>query len=190
MRRVRLPSGRTIILSDTVGFVSDLPTDLVAAFRATLEEVIEADIVIHVRDISHPDTEAQKDDVLAVLHDLGVNGVRPAAIIEAENKIDLLPAEARAVAKNRARRRDDVVAISARTGEGCEALLELLDRRLAEGRRIVDLDVDLTDGAAIAFLYRHGEVVSRRDEDGVARFQVGLAPADLARYHSGQYRRS
>ena len=189
MRRVRLPSGRSIILSDTVGFVSDLPTDLVAAFRATLEEVIEADVVIHVRDIAHPDTEAQKDDVLDVLHDLGVNGVRPAPIIEAENKIDLLPAEARAVARNRSARRDDVVAISAWTGEGCDALLDLLDRRLAEGRHIVDLEVDLADGAAIAFLYRHGEVVSRRDEDGVARFQVGLDPADLARYHSGQYRR-
>jgi GTP-binding protein HflX len=189
MRRVRLPSGRNVILSDTVGFVSDLPTDLVAAFRATLEEVIEADIVIHVRDIAHPDTEAQKDDVLAVLHDLGVNGVRPAAIIEAENKIDLLPPDAREVARNRAARRDDVVAISARTGEGCEALLVLLDRKLAEGRRLVDLEVDLADGAAIAFLYRHGEVVSRQDEDGVAHFQVGLAPADLARYQAGQYRR-
>ena len=189
MRRVRLKSGRTIILSDTVGFVSSLPTDLVAAFRATLEEVIEADIVIHVRDISHPDSEAQKDDVLDVLHDLGVNGVRPAAIIEAQNKIDRLPHERRDVVRNRTLRQDDMVAISARTGEGCEQLLELIDQRLAEGRQVIELDVDLSDGAAIAFLYRHGEVVARRDDDGMAHFQVGLAPADLARYHSGQYRR-
>jgi GTP-binding protein HflX len=189
MRRVRLPSGRTIILSDTVGFVSDLPTDLVAAFRATLEEVLEADLVVHVRDISHPDTEAQKADVLAVLHDLGVNGVRPAAIIEALNKIDRLPPERREVVTNRAARDPDVVAISARTGDGCEALLARIDARLAAGRSVIDLDVDLADGAAIAFLYRHGEVVSRTDEDGVAHFQVGLAPSDLARYHSGQYRR-
>jgi len=189
MRRVRLKSGRTIILSDTVGFVSSLPTDLVAAFRATLEEVIEADIVIHVRDISHPDSEAQKDDVLDVLHDLGVNGVRPAAIIEAQNKIDRLPHERRDVVRNRTLRQDDMVAISARTGEGCEQLLDLIDQRLAEGRQVIELDVDLSDGAAIAFLYRHGEVVARRDDDGMAHFQVGLAPADLARYHSGQYRR-
>jgi GTP-binding protein HflX len=101
-----------------------------------------------------------------------------------------LAPDARAVARNRAARRDDVVAISARTGEGCDTLLDLLDRRLAEGRRIVDLEVDLADGAAIAFLYRHGEVVSRQDEDGMAHFQVGLAPAFLARYHAGQYRRS
>jgi len=189
MRRVRLPSGRTIILSDTVGFVSDLPTALVAAFRATLEEVIEADLVVHVRDISHPDTEAQKDDVLEVLHDLGVNGIRPAAIIEVQNKIDRLHPEMREVVGNRAARDTDVVAISARTGQGCDELLALIDARLAEGRRIIDLDVDLADGAAIAFLYRHGEVVSRDDRDGMAHFQVGLAPADLARYHSGQYRR-
>jgi GTP-binding protein HflX len=190
MRRVRLKSGRTIILSDTVGFVSDLPTDLIAAFRATLEEVIEADLVVHVRDISHPDTEAQKDDVLDVLHDLGVNGVRPAAIIEAQNKIDALPPADREVVENRATRdHDAVVAISARTGEGCDALLDLIDARLGASRNLIELDVDLADGAAIAFLYRHGEVVSRTDRDGLAHFQVGLAPSDLARYHSGQYRR-
>jgi GTP-binding protein HflX len=189
MRKVRLPSGRIVILSDTVGFVSDLPTDLVAAFRATLEEVLAADIVLHVRDISHPDSEAQKEDVMAVLHDLGVNGVRPAKIVEVLNKIDLLDAAGRSVVRNRAERQEDATAASARTGEGCDALLALIDSHLAGGRDVVELTVDLGDGAAIAWLYRHGEVVSRADEDGVARVRVGLAPADLARYYSGQYRR-
>jgi len=182
MRRVVLPSGRNIILSDTVGFVSDLPTDLVAAFRATLEEVIAADIVIHVRDISHPDTEAQKDDVIAVLHDLGVNGARPAEIVEVQNKIDLIPEGARDIVRERAARQRDMLPISAATGEGCEALLSLLDGKLAQQRNVVALDVDLADGAAIAWLYRHGEVVSRDDRDGMAHFQVGLAPSDLSRF--------
>jgi len=184
MRRVALPSGRTIILSDTVGFVSDLPTDLVAAFRATLEEVLAADFIIHVRDISHPDTEAQKDDVLAVLHDLGVNGARPAEIVEVANKIDRLSAPAREVVRNRAARQANAVALSAVTGEGCGELLSLLDTKLAVSRRIVELAVDLADGAAIAWLYRHGEVVSRRDDEGTAHFEVGLADADLARFRA------
>ena len=184
MRRVALPSGRTIILSDTVGFVSDLPTDLVAAFRATLEEVLAADFIIHVRDISHPDTEAQKDDVLAVLHDLGVNGARPAEIVEVANKIDRLSAPAREVVRNRAARQANAVALSAVTGEGCGELLSLLDTKLAVSRRIVELAVDLADGAAIAWLYRHGEVVSRRDDERTAHFEVGLADADLARFRA------
>jgi GTPase len=182
MRKVRLPSGRTVILSDTVGFVSDLPTDLVAAFRATLEEVIAADVVVHVRDIAHTDSEAQKDDVLGVLHDLGVNGVRPAAIVEVQNKIDLLTPATRETLVNRAVRQPDVVALSAATGEGCEALLALLDRRIAGGRRVVDLDVALADGAALAWLYRHGEVLSRHDEGDTAHLQVGLADQDLSRF--------
>jgi len=184
MRRVALPSGRTIILSDTVGFVSDLPTDLVAAFRATLEEVLAADFIIHVRDISHPDTAAQKDDVLAVLHDLGVNGTRPAEIVEVANKIDRLAAPARELVRNRVARQTNAVALSAITGEGCGDLLALIDAKVAASRRIVELVVDLADGAAIAWLYRHGEVVSRRDDEGTAHFEVGLADADLARFRA------
>ncbi len=186
MRKVRLPSGRTIILSDTVGFVSDLPTDLVAAFRATLEEVVSADVVVHVRDVAHPDTEAQKADVLGVLHDLGVNGMRPADIVEVQNKIDLLSPASREALVNRALRQPDTVALSAATGEGCHELLALLDERIAGGRRIVDLDVALADGAALAWLYRHGEVVSRHDEGEVAHLQVGLATEDLSRFERRQ----
>ena len=184
MRSIELPSGRTVILSDTVGFVSDLPTDLVAAFRATLEEVIAADIVVHVRDIAHPDSEAQKDDVLQVLSSLGVDPDTGDVVIEALNKIDLLSPEARDVALNRARRNSDVVGISALTGEGLGALFQLLDDRLNHHRRVVDLAVSLADGARIAWLYRHGDVVDRTDRDGHAHFRVGLDAADLARFES------
>jgi GTP-binding protein HflX len=182
MRGIEMPSGRTVILSDTVGFVSDLPTDLIAAFRATLEEVVEADIIVHVRDISHLDSAAQAKDVEAVLGDLGIgeNGSHP--VIEALNKIDLLDEEERAIRLNQIERRNDAVAISAKTGEGCAALLEILDDSLNSARRIVVLDVDVADGAAIAWLYRHGQVLSRRDDEEKAHMEVSLDAADLARF--------
>ena len=182
MRGIEMPSGRTVILSDTVGFVSDLPTDLIAAFRATLEEVVEADIIVHVRDVSHPDTVAQAGDVEAVLDDLGLNdnGSRP--IFEALNKIDLLDEAERAIQLNQTERRNDAVVISALTGEGCPALLAVLDASLNSARRVVVIAVDVTDGAAIAWLYRHGEVLSRSDDEQKAHIQVSLDAADLARF--------
>jgi GTP-binding protein HflX len=182
MRGIEMPSGRTVILSDTVGFVSDLPTDLIAAFRATLEEVIEADIIVHVRDISHPDTLAQASDVEAVLKDLGLDGNGPRPIFEALNKIDLLDEDERAVQLNQTERRNDAVAISAITGEGCSALLDVLDVSLNSARRVVAIAVDVTDGATIAWLYRHGEVLSRSDDDQKAHIEVSLDAADLARF--------
>ena len=182
MRGIEMPSGRTVILSDTVGFVSDLPTDLIAAFRATLEEVVEADIIVHVRDISHPDTLAQASDVEAVLKDLGLNGNGSRPIFEALNKIDLLDEDDRAIQLNQAERRNDTVAISAITGEGCSALLDVLDASLNSARRVVAVAVDITDGATIAWLYRHGEVLSRDDDDHKAHIEVSLDAADLARF--------
>ncbi len=182
MRGIDLPSGRTAILSDTVGFVSDLPTDLIAAFRATLEEVVEADIIVHVRDVSHLDSEAQADDVEAVLGNLGLNGDGSRPLFEALNKIDLLDEDERAVQLNRAQRRNDAVAISAVTGEGCAALLEMLDATLNTARRVVAIAVELTDGAAIAWLYRHGEVLKRSDDDRQAHMEVSLDASDLARF--------
>ena len=182
MRAVTLPSGRTAILSDTVGFVSALPTDLVAAFRATLEEVLEADVVVHVRDISHPDNDAQKDDVLAVLADLGVSTVRCSQMIEVLNKIDLLDAESREICRNRASRDENTVAMSAITGEGGDELLALIDDRLQAGRRVLDVSVNISDGATIAWLYRNGEVLSRMDDERCAHFKVGLDEADIARF--------
>ena len=182
MRGIALPSGRTAILSDTVGFVSDLPTDLIAAFRATLEEVVEADVIVHVRDVSHPDTAAQAGDVEAVLDDLGLNGNGSRPIFEALNKIDLLDEGERAIQLNQTERRNDAVAISAITGEGCPALLDVLDASLNSARRVVAIAVDVTDGAAIAWLYRHGEVLSRSDDEQKAHIEVSLDAADLARF--------
>ena len=182
MREVALPSGRKAILSDTVGFISALPTDLVAAFRATLEEVIEADLVVHVRDISHPDTVAQRDDVLDVLGRLGLSDLQRGQLIEALNKSDLLDGEELDINRNRAERVSDCVLISAATGAGCDGLLALMDSRLQTGRRVIDVSVALADGAAIAWLYRNGEVLSRRDEDGRAHFKVALDEADVGRF--------
>jgi GTP-binding protein HflX len=181
MRRLDLPSGRTAILSDTVGFISDLPTHLVAAFRATLEEVIEADMVIHVRDAHHPDSEAQRADVLAVLAELGRGEPGEEAPVEAMNKIDLLEPPARAGLAEQVSRNGESVALSAQTGDGCAGLVELIDRRLAGETRSVVLDVPLSDGGTLAWVYRHGEVLGRRDDDEAAHLSVRLSPADLAR---------
>jgi GTPase len=182
MRRLPLPSGRQAILSDTVGFVSELPTPLVAAFRATLEEVTEADLIVHVRDVHHPDSEAQRSDVHTVLDDLGLGESVEHGMIEALNKIDLLDAGRRAVLQNQARRNRDVVPISAATGEGCDLLVALFDRRLDGNRSLVHLDVPVSDGAALAWLYRHGEVVSRSDDEREAHLAVRLTEADLGRF--------
>jgi GTP-binding protein HflX len=184
MRRLPLPSGRSAILSDTVGFVSDLPTPLVAAFRATLEEVTSADIIVHVRDMHHPESEAQRDDVHAVLNELGLGQTVENGLIEALNKIDLLPEDQKIVLRNQAKRNVAAVPISATTGEGCNELLALLDTRLDAERQTALLDVPLADGAAIAWLYRHGEVVERDDDEQHAHLTVRLSEADLGRFQS------
>ena len=186
MRRLVLPSGRTAILSDTVGFISDLPTHLVAAFRATLEEVTEADIVVHVRDINHPDSEPQRGDVLRVLVDLGLGELVEGGLIEAMNKIDLVDPATRMSLENHALRNSQSVAVSAVTGEGCEALLALIDRRLDDDVRRVRLDVPLTDGKTLAWIYRHGEVLGRRDDNEEAHLSVRLSESDIARLRHQQ----
>ncbi len=183
LRGVELPSGRRVILSDTVGFVSDLPTQLVAAFRATLEEVIEADVIVHVRDVSGPDSEAQRDDVNEVLRELGLGSVLDRGLIlEARNKIDLLDGEARERLITASARQPGAVAISAATGAGCGELLRELDARLRSGRAVVDLLLPFQAGQAIAWLYRHGEVLERADHADGVRIKVGLDPEDLARF--------
>jgi GTP-binding protein HflX len=182
MRKVRLPSGTEVILSDTVGFISELPTDLVAAFRATLEEVAEADLIVHVRDIAHPDSEAQCGDVERVLSELGLEDRMAGGMIEVLNKIDLLDRESRDVLWARTARHADQVAVSAVTGEGLEQLLALLARRVAEGKDVVELSVPHDDGAALAWLYDHGEVLSRRDDENFAHLQVCLDAGGLARF--------
>jgi GTP-binding protein HflX len=186
MRRLVLPSGRTVILSDTVGFISDLPTHLVAAFRATLEEVTEADIVVHVRAINHPESEPQRRDVLGVLVDLGLGEPTERELIEVMNKIDLLDPAARASLQNHRLRNSEGVALSAVTGEGCEGLLALIDQRLESEIRAVRLDVPLTDGKTLAWIYRRGQVLGRRDDNEAAHLSVRLSEADIARLRHQQ----
>jgi GTPase len=188
MRRLDLPSGRTAILSDTVGFISELPTHLVAAFRATLEEVTEADIVVHICDAHHPDSEAQRNDVLAILDDLGVDEPASDPFVEVMNKIDLVDPITRSNLENQAQRNSHTVALSAVTGEGCERLLAMIDRRLDSKTRPVRLDIPLTDGKTLAWIYRHGEVLGRRDDDEAAHFSVRLSEADAARLRHHQRR--
>jgi GTP-binding protein HflX len=185
MRRLDLPSGKTVILSDTVGFISDLPTHLVAAFRATLEEVTEADIVVHVRDAHHPDSAAQRADVLAVLTDLGLGQLVEDGLIEVLNKIDLLD-ETRDALVNQAQRNEEVVALSAVTGEGCDGLLALVAGRLDSSTRAVRIEVPLSDGKTLAWLYERGEVLGRRDDEQAAHLSVKLSDADLGRLRHRQ----
>ena len=187
MRALRLPSGREAILSDTVGFISDLPTDLLAAFRATLEEVVEAELIVHVRDISHPDTAAQKADVLAILSDLGRGTEAEEAAgddtIEALNKADRLDPEARAVVvAGLARSNVPAVLVSALTGEGCDDLLGQIDAVLDRDRRAIDIDLAPSDGAALAWLYDHGSVLHREDGPDAIRLRVRLDEADIQRF--------
>jgi len=184
VRQIALPSGRKAILSDTVGFISELPTQLVAAFRATLEEVTEADLILHVRDIHHPDSEAQRADVEAVLTELGLGERLGANLIEALNKIDLLDSEQRDRLDQRVGRDGNTVAVSAATGAGCDALLALIDVRMGGDRDLIELEVPSSDGAALAWLYAHGEVVRRRDDDEASHLAIRLSPADLGRFRN------
>ncbi len=188
MRRIRLPSGLEAILSDTVGFISELPTDLVAAFRATLEEVTEADLILHVRDIAHADSEAQRRDVEVVLEDLGLGERLVEGMLEVLNKIDLLDADSRQVLGRRAARGNGhaQVLASALTGERLAELLAAIDRHLSQSGRTVTLSVALADGAAIAWLYERGQVIARRDDDAFTHLRVNLAPDDLARFRRRQ----
>jgi GTP-binding protein HflX len=182
MRGVRLPSGRQVVLSDTVGFVSDLPTHLIAAFRATLEEVLEADLILHVRDIAHPESDAQSADVESVLADLGLGLDATERILEVLNKIDLLDGPAFARVTNGSLRHDDEVPISAITGAGIETLLTRVEARLSERQEILEIALDAEDGSNLAWLYRHGRVLSRDDAEGRVRLKVGLDPIDLGRW--------
>ncbi|WP_193170624.1 GTPase HflX [Nisaea nitritireducens] len=180
MRRVELPSGRTVILSDTVGFISDLPTHLVAAFRATLEEVREADILLHVRDFSHPDSDAQRDDVLSVLRDLGLEEQKlEDQTIEVLNKIDLMEDPGSLdLSAGKSRR----IAVSALTGAGCENVLVQLDEMIGAGDITRTFELDVTDGAALAWLYQHGRVIEREDRETDIEVKVRLAPVDAERF--------
>ena len=170
MRAVELPDGTEIILSDTVGFISDLPTQLVAAFRATLEEVLDADLILHVRDISHPETEEQAGDVMAILRDLGVAETAP--LIEVWNKLDRVTGDARAGLATMAGRREAVFAVSALTGEGLEPLLAAVAEALSPPRRRAEVTLDHGDGRRRAWLYAQGVVEGEAAGEGETRLSV------------------
>ena len=182
MRLLTLASGTKLILSDTVGFVADLPTDLVAAFRATLEEVRTADVVLHVRDVAHPESDAQRSDVLAVLDGLGLDeATRSERLVEFWNKEDLLGSEAAEALRAVAERRDDVILGSAMTGAGTDRLQALIERRLIRGHDVVEVELDPADGARLAWLYRHGTVLARTDDALRTRVRVALDQSERAR---------
>jgi GTP-binding protein HflX len=176
MRLIRLPQGRKVILSDTVGFISDLPTSLVAAFRATLEEVLSADVVLHVRDVAHEDSEAQDADVRKVLDELGIDEMdRSQRLIEVWNKIDLLDEERRATLASELGRRPATVAASAKTGEGLPELLRAIEAKLAESSVPTEVVVPHSDGETLAWLFRHGEVLAKAEADDGTHLSVLLA---------------
>jgi GTP-binding protein HflX len=181
LRQISLPGIDKAILSDTVGFVSELPTQLVAAFKATLEEVISADLLVHVRDVAHPDTTAQKADVEAVLAEIGVSEATPR--IEAWNKIDLLDGPDRDHLLAEAARRDDVVPLSAIKGEGVDELVRLLSDRLTQGHQRYSIRLATSDGAGAAWLHQHGEVIDQVIEGDTAIYEVRMAPGDFARFN-------
>jgi GTPase len=200
MRGLKLPSGREAVLSDTVGFIADLPTHLIEAFRATLEEVLEADLILHVRDISHSDTKSQKEDVERVLGELGILP-DDKRLVEVLNKIDTLPAHARKelaefsgkASWDAAHAASDLadlkhmapggmVAVSALTGEGVEQLLATIDHGLVGQGIVIDVAIPFSDGAALAWLYAHGHIISRRDDDEKAHMQLSLNEADYGRF--------
>jgi GTPase len=180
MRLITLPHGGSAILSDTVGFISDLPTMLISAFRATLEEVRAADVIVHVRDIAHADSDAQGEDVEAILAELGV-GDGADRVIEALNKLDRLNDNERAMVEVRGPRETTPLAVSAVTGEGIDRLLDAIEDRLARGRSLVELTLDHADGKGLHWLYEHAEVMSRSDRDDGLHLTVRVAADQVER---------
>nr|WP_240989023.1 GTPase HflX [Salipiger mangrovisoli] len=182
MRAVKLPTGMDVILSDTVGFISELPTELVAAFRATLEEVLAADIVLHVRDISHPGTMEQAEDVYAILRSLGVND--DVAQIEVWNKIDRLEPEDREAALARASRDEGIFAVSAITGEGLDGLLEAVTERLQGAAVDEDVRLGFGEGKRRAWLFQKGFVLSEEQDDDGYLLHLRWTPKDRAQFET------
>ncbi|HEX4079809.1 MAG TPA: GTPase HflX [Rhizomicrobium sp.] len=182
MRGIRLPGGRPVVLSDTVGFIADLPVELIAAFRATLEEVLEADVIVHVRDVAHDESEAQKADVLEVLAELGIDKDGERRMVELLNKIDLLATPERSALRERNGGDQSPIAVSALTGEGTPDFLARLDRLLDRQSLSVELKLPPSDGAAIAWAYEHGRVRSRKDRNGGVHLTLSIEPADVGRF--------
>jgi GTP-binding protein HflX len=177
MRMVTLPSKKKIILSDTVGFITDLPHELVIAFHATLEEVLEADLILHVRDISHPDNEEQKRAVIKVLNEIAEEGQLEQHLVEVQNKIDLLPATAQYEPE------ENNVAISAQSGKGCDLLLQTIDHMLARSLLSLKVTLPSLEGKALAWLYEHAAIMERVDKDSDILLQIAISPANLEKFN-------
>jgi len=184
MRNVKLHGFDKAILSDTVGFVSDLPTELIAAFRATLEEVASADLLIHVRDMAHPDREAQAEDVEDVLSSLGIGEGEGPTRLEAWNKVDLLDEEDRQALLAEAERREDVVPLSAINGWGVDHLRERIAQALQKGTEVHQIRLDSSDGSRVAWLHSRGEVIDQRVEGDTLELSVRLSPDNWARFQA------
>jgi GTP-binding protein HflX len=182
MRKVKLKTGQEIILADTVGFIADLPTHLVAAFRATLEQVQYADVILHVRDVANPAHEAQKEDVIGILGDLGIDYAHDTRIVEALNKLDALDGHAHDDMVRAAKFADRCVAVSALTGEGTDELLALIETIVGAARRTVDFEIKTADGEALAWLYQNAQIEKRADDEAHVKVSVRIEPADLGRF--------
>lgn len=174
MRQIKLPSGQTVILSDTVGFISDLPTELIMAFRATLEEVLDADVIVHVRDYYHEDSRAQRIDVENVLSDLGLKEEVDAGLIEALNKIDLFDADDRQMILEQKKRRPKECPVSARDGWGFDKLLNCIEEALNKNAQRLTLKIPVTNGKALAQIYQKGQVLSRIEKENFIKLEVML----------------
>lgn len=185
MRKIELPSGKEVILSDTVGFISDLPHELIMSFRATLEEVLSADLVVHIRDIASESSKEQRNDVLNVLESLGFNDFENSPnYLEVFNKIDLLDENK----KNDLLKatKPDVAVVSAKSGEGCDKLLQIIDDKLSKEFEVMELDVDIADGKKMAWIYDNTTVIDKKLFDDFIKFKIKLNQADKGRLENMQ----
>ena len=180
LRKVVLPSGKEIIVSDTVGFISDLPHELIMAFRSTLEEVLEAEVIVHVRDISNPDTDLQRRDVLEVLYGLGLKNIDTAdSYVEVLNKIDCLNSdEQNILAQKLKNQHKEIISVSALTGQGCDELLQTIDKIISRGRKIYQLQVRPEDGKLQSWLYEKAEIIDKNLTNGMMHYTIKLHDAD------------
>jgi GTP-binding protein HflX len=184
LRRIELPSGRIVILSDTVGFISDLPTHLIEAFRATLDQTQYADVILHVRDSTQNDYDSHKEDVIKIMIDLGIDYESDERVFEIINKIDACSEARRNEIERESHFHDHVLPISAETGEGVDELLTLIDEFLSRKFKHISYELPMSDGKAIAWLYQHGEVLEAKEEGDITKILVHIDPANQNRFES------
>ena len=185
MRALTLPSGQEIILLDTVGFISKIPHELIDAFRATLEEVTKADLIVHLRDISHPSSQQQNSDVYKVLQQIGIGDESEVPIVEVRNKIDCLDPKGKEFHANQAARRSDYIVITSATmGEGFNSLLDTLDTILNNHNQVIKINLPWSEGKTLAWIYKRGQVIFRQDKNDSIDLTIKMHPSDAARLES------